>query len=340
MKKHSDRRLSDSQVIKLRKDAHSGNRDTTRVISETLGVKPKVIERAVRGASYIHLNEEHPPFVRESLKDSARQLYLSGLSYNEIQKKLHVNKSAISRWCSDLAGPRYQKYQETRKSLKQSRLKRESEEKIRYREEARKDPSKKIPGRSVLIDDDIIKLRLLIKADDYSSLKSLAKQYLTTPKTIKLAVTGKTYSHLDSIESPFTGDFKAPKSHPHTPRPSEQFLDTLIEMRKQDSWKWSWVNLSQFLLDETSSKIRGDALKKILVTRDSSLASLVRTKPKRQFIQRECVVCERMFETRNHTAEICFRKRCRSVVEEENTYEQEVSRIKKEEPEHENLDEK
>lgn len=342
------RTIPDHVVLEARKEARENPTIITRIWSEKFNVPHDSLEKALRGQTYKHLNPLEPPVSRRNKKEEtekqARVLYQAGMSYNQISEQLKVPKSSISRWCGDLAKVRYPEYmaqrseayhqrlaseERQREQRKLAALQTKADAKLRrqeqlqknredYRKLVRADPSKVKRGICPLNDEDVLALRRRIRADDYTSVKDLAKEYSTTINTVQAVVRGRSFKHLDTTEPPLTGRFKNPGRLVKTPRPTYDILQTLNGLRRKDPWKWSYKALNTHMFELCGSKMSAENFKQLMLQHDPSLVEVRRFKPTTAFpiYQKECVVCEVKFSTRHEDSEICFRKACREVIEE------------------------
>lgn len=101
--------ISDEVVLQARRLIRENPELHNRKVAEQFDVPMISLEKAVRGATYKHLNNIEPPIIRSIKKEDQRakaiELYKKGLSYNAIKDELNVAKSSLSLWLRDIPKP-------------------------------------------------------------------------------------------------------------------------------------------------------------------------------------------------------------------------------------------
>lgn len=196
-------KLTDADVIELRRIANTGTRLDLEKIAQERDVTVESIERAVRGRSFGHLNAIAPPHVRSVAKphaqENAKVMYLAGLSYKQISKILHISKSSISLWLRDVP-----KRKETRR------------------------PTGKGTSGPVLTDDDVLLIRKSIRAEGVFNLAIWAERFKVSKPAISYAARGITFKHLDEMEAPISGTLPRRSGRIPKPKPEKKVRDPKV----------------------------------------------------------------------------------------------------------------
>ena len=249
--------LNDEHVIFLRRTAREQGELNYQSYALKFGVSDKTIGKAVRGIFYKHLNAIEAPVQKPSgkakLKAEARRLYAEGnLSYNDVIKKLGVSSSTMSLWCRDikdrLAKPfllreEYKEKKKTARALYQegktcqtiadilgvgrqtvcaycNDLIQIRKQKEGYRPETTHKSRQTKDQRSphLLTDSKVIALRQKVRQEGVMNAVHLAGELNVKPQSIRYAVQGKSFKHLNDVAPPVVLE-KAPKQNkPAIPR--------------------------------------------------------------------------------------------------------------------------
>ena len=205
-------------------------------------------------------------FAPSELKEEARTLYQQGKTCPEIAEHLNRSLSTVSRWCSDLSRQRRLEHKLTRRTLQED-----------------KDPSiKRSRGRQALLtDEQVLALRKAVKADRKMHTAARGKALQMGRTTIRHAVIGKTFKHLNSIEAPVTADMldKVVKVVRQTSCASNELIAEVIALRRENPALWSYGRIAEILSERTGRKYQGGPTAILLVSRDPSLKELEKIKP-------------------------------------------------------------
>lgn len=341
--------ISDEIVIEARRTVKADPSVLNRDLALKYNVPMNLLERAIRGDSYNHLNHIEVP-IKRILKNEekialVRDLYSKGMSYREISKELKVSKSSLSAWLKDIVRPPkqangdiesftaphpysgYTVYTSVSKSGD-----------VRYRLENKDTSDRTLVTRArynmsvhvgrILSSDEIV-VRKEGKSDDIENLVLYTKeQYRIKRLTDRSSTCVECNTPFEKKRGSVSTCSK-PCAIAYRQRKKQETLSKRILVCKECSTEFtSMCNHAQFC----SSKCRNSNM--IKIRRASRPVRIKIEKPKvvkppkikvpkqKQYHNLECVICENEFVTSNKSREICYSKQCRDILNENLAYEE------------------
>lgn len=207
----------------------------------------------------------------DPLDEIIAKRYLEGLTYAEIMKEYRVGKHRVSTICSPLKAER--------RDLDRARgLEKTDEETSTYY--TTKTGERRL-NNYALHDHEVLDIRRSIRADGLMNLKERAARYKVSESAIGNAARGKSFSHLNDQEPPISDtDMRRPPVR--TADLSVEIIQNMISMRRQDAAVWHYKALADWLGTQMGCVYRSDAVKRILIKHDPSIAEMDVVTPQRR----------------------------------------------------------
>jgi len=177
-------------------------------------------------------------------------------------------------------------------------------------------------SRTILTPEQAIEIRCRVRKVTYGSLDQLGKEFGVHGQTVMAVIRGRSFKHINRIEPPIDFALVNPNRVKRESSPTDKYLDKLIKMRKSNPKKWTFKALAEFMQKDSSFKLSKFNLSEVMVKRDSSLSKKrPKSPPKPKMYNRECAYCEKPFQSKTRTTEVCFDEECRQLLEDELAYE-------------------